>query len=239
MSMSSRCVNKPGGCLWTSLPVLTWSASTFSSASLSWSKRLTDTGTQLEKVSLFFHWCFRKQVRNIFDFLNTRTGLLLWQNRSPCSNNWIFGLWLGLLGVFTTSSNFWNPILSSTCLWRKSLEEVEVTQNLFVNDFSRSRPDGLRNTISWECFVKNDSVRSCLTELQSFLQSKFDVNPIHSVLMFLPNFLLVPSKTRCIQVNFIWIFKFDVHWIHRREEYRLSFAQNLSSWYQSWIHDGA
>ena len=43
--------------------VRTWSASTFPSASLSWSKRLTDTGTQLGKqVTLFF---------TFFDFLNT------------------------------------------------------------------------------------------------------------------------------------------------------------------------
>ena len=29
-----------------------------------------------KQVSLFFHWCFRSHVRNIFDFLNSRTGLL-------------------------------------------------------------------------------------------------------------------------------------------------------------------
>ena len=38
-------------------------------------------------------------------------------------------------------------------------------------------------------------------ELKSFLLSKFGVDPIHRVLMFLPRFLLVPSKTRCIQVD--------------------------------------
>ena len=48
-------------------------------------------------VSLFFHWCFRSQVRHVFDFLSTRTGWLLCQNRSSCSNSWIFGFWLGLL----------------------------------------------------------------------------------------------------------------------------------------------
>ena len=63
-------------------------------------------------------------------------------------------------------------------------------------------------------------------------------------LMFLPYFLLVPSKTRCIQVNLMWIFMFLVHGI-RREEYRLSSAQILSSWLVSilnswwsvnWLH---
>ena len=48
MSLSSRCVNKPMDCsLSTGLPVLIWAASTFSSASLSWSKRSTNTGTLL------------------------------------------------------------------------------------------------------------------------------------------------------------------------------------------------
>ena len=42
-----------------------------------------------------------------------------------------------------------------------------------------------------ECFVKNDSVRSSLIELQSFLQSKINVDPIHSVLVFLPCFMHV------------------------------------------------
>ena len=110
---------------------------------------------------------------------------------------------------------------------------------LFENDFSSFHPNNFRETISWECVVKNDCVRSCLTELKSFLQSKFDVDPIHRVLMFLPRFLLVPCKTRCCQVNYFRISMFFVHRIHRRAEYRLSFAQILSSWYQSWIGDGA
>ena len=62
-----------------------------------------------------------------------------------------------------------------------------------VNDFSRIHHDSLRDTISWKRFVKDDCVRSCLIELESFLLSKLDVNPIHSVLMFLPYFLFVPT----------------------------------------------
>ena len=53
--------------------------------------------------------------------------------------------------------------------------------------------DSLRDTISWERVAKDECVRSCLIELKSFLLSKFDVDPIHRVLMFLPYFLLVPS----------------------------------------------
>ena len=46
--------------------------------------------------------------------------------------------------------------------------------------------------------MKNDGVGSCLIELQSFLLSKIDVDPIHRVLMFLPLILLVACGTRCI-----------------------------------------
>ena len=168
----------------------------------------------------------------------TRTGLLHSQNRSPCSNNWIFWSLVGFVGSLSTSGNFWTQFFHLMSfkrnLWRKWRWRIYF----LVNDFSRFHHDSLRDTISWKRVVKDDCVRSFLIELKSFLLSKFDVNPIHRVLMFLPYFLLVPSKTRCIHVNFIWISMFLVHWIHRREEYRLYFAQILSSSYQSWIHDG-
>ena len=44
--------------------------------------------------------------------------------------------------------------------------------------------------------VKDDGVRSRPIELESFLLSKFDVDPTHRVLMFLPRFLLVPCTRR-------------------------------------------
>ena len=91
---------------------------------------------------------------------------------------------------------------------------------------------------SWECFVKNDSVRSCLIELQSFLQSKIDVDPIYRVLMFLPCFVHVLCKTRCFQVDLLRISVFLIQRIHRQKEYCLSVAQNLTSMYQSRIEDG-
>ena len=47
--------------------------------------------------------------------------------------------------------------------------------------------------------MKNDSVRSCLIELQSFLQNKVDVDPTHRILMFLPCFVHVLCKTLCFQ----------------------------------------
>ena len=56
---------------------------------------------------------------------------------------------------------------------------------------------------------------------KSFFKSKIDVDPIHRVLMFFHFFLLV----QCFQVNVIRISVFFVQTIHRRKEYRLSFAQ--------------
>ena len=52
-------------------------------------------------------------------------------------------------------------------------------------DFSSFHPNNFRKTISWKCCMKNDSVRSSLIELQSFLHCKIDVDPIHCVLMFI------------------------------------------------------
>ena len=86
--------------------------------------------------------------------------------------------------------------------------------------------------------MKNDSVRSCLIELQSFLVSKIDVDPIHSVLMSLPCFMHVLCMTRYTQVDRIRILVILVHGIYRQEEHCLSVAQNLTSRYQSRIDDG-
>ena len=87
MSLSSHCVNKPGGCSQTSLPFLTWSASAFSSSSLSWSQRLTDIGTQLENKSPFsFIGAFAVKLETF-------------------SISWT---------LYTTSSNFWTQIFHPT-----------------------------------------------------------------------------------------------------------------------------
>ena len=130
---------------------------------------------------------------------------------------WII-VWLGWLVDFCLSSNFWtqflHPIMSEGNLRRHS----RWFKNFFVCDFSSFHPNNFRNTISWKCIVKNDSVRSRLIELQSFLLSKFDIDPIHR-----PCFMHVPCKTRCFQVDFFRILVFFVHGIHSRKEYGLSF----------------
>ena len=77
-------------------------------------------------------------------------------NKSPCSYNWIFGLWLGLLGFFTTEPNSLIQLSLN-----ESSEEVEVTHILSHIWFLQS-PSwyGLRDTIIWKRVVKDDCVRS-------------------------------------------------------------------------------
>ena len=119
------------------------------------------------------------------DFLGKQTRWLL-THRSPRAYNWIFGLWLGLLGVFTTSSNFWSQFFHSFIfkgnLWRRSRWHIY----LLVHDFSSFHHNSFRDTTSWECVVKDDGVRSCLIKLKSFLVSKVYIDPIHRVLMYFP-----------------------------------------------------
>ena len=57
-----------------------------------------------------------------------------------------------------------------------------------ILDFFRFQHNNFRDTISWECVVKDDCVRSCLIELKSFLLSKLFFDPIHGVLMSFPLF---------------------------------------------------
>ena len=152
MSISSRCVNKSMDCsLSTGLTVLTWSASTFSSASLSWSKRSTGTGTHLltslpivtlvlsqsNKTLLSFSWalepdgCSAKTRLPVLTIGFLVVGWVCWKSSLP-----------PLL----------NPILSSNCLQRKSSEVVEEMQKLMISPVLIMIAFG------------NDCVRSCLTE---------------------------------------------------------------------------
>ena len=183
---------------------------------------------------------FNKQIgilavkrETCIDFLSTRTGRLFCHNGSPRSLNWI-RVWLGWLVVFCLSSNFF----IQSCLQEifGGIRGDSYTFSCIISPVSTRTTS--RNTIGWECIVENDGVRSSLIELQSFLLSKFKVDPIHRVLMFLPCCMHVPCKTQCFQVDLLRIFVFFIHRIHRQKEYCLSFAQNLTSRYQSWIDDG-
>ena len=90
MSMSIRCVNKPMDCsLPTGLPLLTWS--TFSSASLSLSKRSTDTLvlSQPNKTPLSISWvsepdgCSLVTSRPVLTIGFVVFGWIVWE-LSPC-----------------------------------------------------------------------------------------------------------------------------------------------------------
>ena len=99
---------------------------------------------------------------------------------------WVWLAWLGTFClspnfIFWLSSNFWtqifHPVMFQGNLWRRP----RWRKNLLVFDFSGFHPNNFRDTISWECFVKIDSVRSSLIGIQSFLPSKVDVDPIHRI----------------------------------------------------------
>ena len=170
----------------------------------------TDTGTQLEtSLPVLFIGAFEAKLFTFFDFLSTRTGWLLTLKKVSLFLQLDFWFLVGFVGSLHHLQQLLNPILSSTCfsrnLWKKSKWRIYF----LVYDFSNFHHDSLRDTISWKCVVKDDCVRSCLIELNSFLLSKSDVDPIHRVLMFSSTFfLLVPCKTWCFQVNCIKIFVF-------------------------------
>ena len=118
------------------------------------------------QVSPCLRWCFRSQTRHVCRFPEHPNRMVAHSYKSPCSYNWVFGFWLCLLGVFTTSSNFWtqlfHPIVFKGNLRRRPRWRIYF----LVKDFSSFHHDSLRDTISWECVVKDDCVRSCLIELE-------------------------------------------------------------------------
>ena len=132
-------------------------------------------------LHLHFNWCFCCHERNVYQFPDYTDGTCFFTQLSHRS----IMIWirLGWLEAFCLSSNFWtqfiHQIMFHGIFWRRSRWRIYF----FVYDFSSFHPNNFRNTISWECFVKNDSVRSSLIELQSFLHSKIDVDPIHCILM--------------------------------------------------------
>ena len=172
------------------------------------------------------------------DFLSTRTGRLFCHNGSLRSIMVWNTVWLGWLGTFCLSSNFWTQFFHSVMIQRNLWRRTRWRIYFLENDFCSFHPNYFRDTISWECIVKNDCVRSRLIELQSILLSQFDIDPTHSVLMFLPCFMHVLCKTRCFQVDRLKIIVFLFHRIHKQKEYCLSFAQILTFRYQCWIDDG-
>ena len=106
---------KPMDCpLFTGLPVLIWSASTFSSASLSLSTNVQQTvAHNSSQVSPCLRWCFRSQTRHLIRFPEQANRMVAHSSQvSPCLH---LGFWF-LVG-FVVSLHFLqqllNPILSS------------------------------------------------------------------------------------------------------------------------------
>ena len=56
------------------------------------------------------------------------------------------------------------------------------------------------------CSLKNNCIRSCLIEHQSFLDSKINIDPKCRVLMSLPCFVHVSCETWYREVNIFWVF---------------------------------
>ena len=112
MSLSSSRVNKPDGCPLTGLSVLVWSASTFSSSSSLSSTNSTGIDTELwwmvvhSKVSPLSSSCFRDQTKHLFRSPEW-TNLMVAHSRVSPFLIIGFLFFFDLVGVFTTSSNFW------------------------------------------------------------------------------------------------------------------------------------
>ena len=124
-----------------------------------------------QRVSPFYHVSQLLHEKNVFRYLEN--GILFFEGKQHVSPFYL-DLGLDLVGLI---GNFWvveqllplvveqllNPILSSGHVSRKSLGEGTRWRKYFlVFNSSSFHPNNFRDTISWECFVKNDSVRSCL-----------------------------------------------------------------------------
>ena len=92
--------------------------------------------------------------------------------------------------------------------------------------------------MDWECSLKNNCIRSCLIECQSFFDRKINIDPRYRVLMSLPCTVHVSRETWYREVNIFRVFVTFISWINRQEEHCLSSAQILTSKYQSIVDNG-
>ena len=93
--------------------------------------------------------------------------LQLWMDSCPPTSltvldNWGFRFWLDSLGVFAAWSDFWiqffHPVVFEGNRWWRS----RWHENFLENCFSRFHHNNFRDTISWDCIVKDDCITSCL-----------------------------------------------------------------------------
>ena len=124
-------------------------------------------------VSPFYRVSQLLHEKNVFRF--PENGALLFEGKQQVSP-FYHDLGLDLVGfvgnfllveqlLLLVVEQLLDPIPSSNHFSRKSSEAVEVIHIFFVYDFSSFHLTSLRDTIGWECIVKDDGVRSRLTEL--------------------------------------------------------------------------
>ena len=136
--------------------------------------------------------------------------------------------------------------------WRRTRWHIY----LLVYDFVRFHHNYLRDTISWECIVEDDCVRSCLIELQSFSVEQAVYRNQYTVSWCLFHFFsyvlqhtvswctfhffcLYHARRGLVRSSSIGSWWFLFMGLTAIKEYRLSVpAKILSSRYHSWICDG-
>ena len=119
VSISSSCVNKPRDCPLTSLSTLSWSASTFSSASSSLSKTFHRRWHTIFCSSHRSWGCASAAKQDIFyDFLDKQTRWLLTHKSLRASK---LGFWIlaGCVGNLHYFQQLLNPILASNHVSKK------------------------------------------------------------------------------------------------------------------------
>ena len=115
----------------------------------------------------------------------------------------------------------------------RSLVVVEETSMVFHTKLLKFSISQLFEYDNLEVFLKDDCLRSCLIECQSFSDCKINIDPKYRVLMPFPCTVHVFRETWYREVNILRVSVTFISWINRQEEYRLSVAQILTSWYQS------
>ena len=224
----------------TCLSVLIWSTSTFSSKSLSLSKRSTEPGTQLwlndvaYKDLSVLEFVLSKPTKTPFpiSFVNKPTGCSL--TSLSVLDNWVFGFWLGLLEIFTTSSNFWTQFFHPLS-WKEIFGGGRGDAYTFSKKISPD-PITIASGIHWECVVKDDCNRSCLIELKHFCWASFRSTQYTVVWCFFHTFCLYHAKRGASKLDLCVPCSLDPQTC--RIPSLFSVAQILSSRYQSSIDEG-
>ena len=120
----------------------------------------------------------------------------------------IIGFWVlvGFVGYLCCFQRHQNPNHTSNCLCGKFFGGGRDDTNTFWYMISSAViTTTFEITISWECIVEDDCVRSCLIELESFPLNKLFIDPcLHHILVSFP-LLLAQCKTWFGQIKLLRI----------------------------------